>query len=252
MLPLIADHATCHVSKNGVSCSTSTTWRRGTMRKTLLLLCLPFLVVEIGNAAAASFDCRRATSPDEHAVCADPRLSRLDDQASVAFAQAKRASGDQVISIGRRFLASRRECGADRACIGQVYYAMLEAYRALGADGQAPSESNTTGLPRLVGQCVTTTVAEITPRLDFGRAPTIEDFDSGTAIVFANGGRQVSYDREGALLGSRQGDPVRMCLVSVPRDCPPNDDRGRVYSTTNLRTRQTWSLPDSQHSCGGA
>ncbi len=50
----------------------------------------------------------------------------------------------------------------------------------------------------------------------------------------------------------RAGDPVEMCLVSIPRDCPVGDDRGREYRTTNLRTRKSWRLPDSEHSCGGA
>jgi uncharacterized protein len=222
------------------------------MRYALLLLSLPFILSRIDGAAAASFDCSRATSPDERAVCADLGLSELDDEANIAFAQARRASGDQVVGVGRRFLASRRSCGADRACISQVYQAMIEAYRGLGAGAQSPSPTNSSDLPRSIGDCITTTVARVTPRLDFGRAPTPEDFDSRTAIDFTNGGHQVSYEREEALLRSQRGDPIRMCLVSIPRNCPPNDDRGRVYRTTNLRTRQTWSLPDSQHECGGA
>jgi hypothetical protein len=55
-----------------------------------------------------------------------------------------------------------------------------------------------------------------------------------------------------AIKESRQGDPVRMCLVSIPRKCPKDDNRGRVYRTTNLRTRKPWTLPDSEHMCGGA
>lgn len=222
------------------------------MRKVLLLLCLPYLMSLASGASAASFDCRRATSPDERAVCSDTKLSKLDDEVSVAFAQAKHASGNQVVAIGRRFLASRRACEADRACIGHVYEAMLGTYRALGANGDAQMGTNAPDLPSRVGDCVTTAVAEVTPRIDNGQTLTMEDFDSGTAISFTNGGFQVSYEREGALLGSRKGDPIRMCLVSIPRNCPSGDNRGRVYSTTNLRTQQTWSLPDSQHDCGGA
>ena len=30
------------------------------------------------------------------------------------------------------------------------------------------------------------------------------------------------------------------------------DQRGRIYQARNLRTGGTWTLPDSQHSCGGA
>ncbi len=51
---------------------------------------------------------------------------------------------------------------------------------------------------------------------------------------------------------SRPGDPVRICLVSIPKHCPPGDNRGRTYKTTNLRTHRAWTLPDSEHMCGGA
>lgn len=224
------------------------------MRKSILLACAIIITFWTSGAFAASFDCRRARSPDEIAVCSDPVLSEMDERVSVAFAQAKFASGERVIGVGRRFLASRRACGADRACIGQVYQAMAEAYSQLGSGeeirGSATPQVRT--LPKQIGDCVTTTVADVTPRLDPRRAPISEDFDSGTAINFANGGHQVSYEREEALMQSRIGDPTRMCLISIPRNCPPNDNRGRVYSTTNLRTRQTWSLPDAQHVCGGA
>jgi hypothetical protein len=75
---------------------------------------------------------------------------------------------------------------------------------------------------------------------------------SGSAARFANGGGQMSYKEVAPITRSRAGDAVKICLVSIPRGCPPGDDRGRVYRTTNLRTRQSWTLPDSQHSCGGA
>ena len=76
--------------------------------------------------------------------------------------------------------------------------------------------------------------------------------DSGSAVAYANGVTGVSYDVVTALRRSRVGDPVTLCLVSVPRNCPPGDDRGKVYSAANWRTKERWSLPDSQHSCGGA
>ncbi|MEQ1617010.1 MAG: hypothetical protein ABL883_01540 [Terricaulis sp.] len=63
---------------------------------------------------------------------------------------------------------------------------------------------------------------------------------------------QVEYDALPGVANSRVGDEVRVCLVSVPENCPPGDDRGRMYSGTNLRTGESWSAPDSQHMCGGA
>src|SRR4051794_1814442 len=114
------------------------------------------------------------------------------------------------------------------------------------AQGRAPESSS---LPAKPGQCVTTQVASVTSRLE-GEPPGA--FESGTAINFSNGGHQVSNERESALIASKRGDRVIMCLTAIPRGCPPGDDRGRYYTVTNLRTRSSWSLPDSQHLCGGA
>jgi hypothetical protein len=107
------------------------------------------------------------------------------------------------------------------------------------------------GLPRHVGQCRLTKVKEIEARLMDG----VTDqpiLGSGSVIEFANGGYQVSYQLEKAVDRSRSGDRVKMCLVSIPKGCPPGDDRGRMYRTTNLRTHGSWTLPDSEHMCGGA
>ena len=107
------------------------------------------------------------------------------------------------------------------------------------------------GLPTKVGQCVDTTIKGVGNRLEDG-ATNKPMPGSGSAISFANGGYQVSYEQVPAVDSSRPGDPVRMCLASIPQGCPPGDDRGREYKTTNLRTHRSWNLPDAEHSCGGA
>lgn len=40
--------------------------------------------------------------------------------------------------------------------------------------------------------------------------------------------------------------------MSLPQHCPPGDNRGKIYTTTNMRTVKSWTLPDSEHRCGGA
>ena len=104
--------------------------------------------------------------------------------------------------------------------------------------------------PRRIGQCALTTISAVGTRLVGENNRPVPE--SGSAVELANGVYGVSYDRVRAIRRSRVGDRVRTCLVSIPRSCPPGDDRGREYRTTNLRTRQSWTLPDSQHSCGGA
>jgi hypothetical protein len=106
------------------------------------------------------------------------------------------------------------------------------------------------GLPTPEGACVHTEIAQLEHRLH-DAATGAFDSQSGSAISFTNGGYQVSYDELPVLEGSRKGDPVLMCLTKIPRDCPPGDARGRVYTTTNLRTLASWTMSDSEHSCGG-
>lgn len=117
--------------------------------------------------------------------------------------------------------------------------------------GSALAPSFAAALPQRLGQCTETTISKIGQRLEDSatRRPIP---GSGSAVGFANRGSQVSYDEVPAIQHSRRGDRVRMCLVKLPEDCPPGDQRGRVYATTNLRTGESWTLPDSEHSCGGA
>ena len=117
----------------------------------------------------------------------------------------------------------------------------------LASTGPAVSGS----LPERVGQCMTTAIAKIGTRLVDGSSNRPIP-GSGSAVSFANDGYQVSYESVTAIEQSRAGDVVTMCLVSIPQGCPPGDTRGRIYKTTNQRTRGSWTLPDSQHSCGGA
>jgi hypothetical protein len=101
------------------------------------------------------------------------------------------------------------------------------------------------GLPSKVGDCVRTKVTQVGFRLQ--GVP-----DSGTEISFANGLHQVAYQQKADADLSKPGDEVNLCLVSLPTDCPPGDERGKIYQATNSRTRKTWTMPDSEHACGGA
>ena len=99
-------------------------------------------------------------------------------------------------------------------------------------------------LPSAVGQCGETAITTIGYRL--------ENPDSGSVVQYANGLIQISYDVIAEIHRSRVGDKVKICLVSIPQNCPPGNDRGKIYRATNLRSGESWEAPDSQHSCGGA
>ena len=89
----------------------------------------------------------------------------------------------------------------------------------LGVLVMAPSMAFADGLPKRVGQCVETRIKELGPRLE--GAP-----DSGSTVIYENGVFGVSYEVEAVLKSARVGDPVKLCLVSVPKKCPPGDDEG--------------------------
>ena len=116
--------------------------------------------------------------------------------------------------------------------------------------GVAIARAQVTGndpLPGRVLTCAGSVITMIGPRLEGD-----PNFSSGNSVVFKNGASQVSYEKVPAIINSKRGDHVLVCLVYIPRNCPPGDNRGRIYTTTNLRTLESWTLPDSEHSCGGA
>lgn len=107
-----------------------------------------------------------------------------------------------------------------------------------------PSVAET--VPSKAGQCVDTAVEEVAFRLE-------GDPDSGDLIVYTNGVVGISYETVPGLGSSRPGDRIRLCLVSISKACRKHDDgRGRSFKATNLRTGKSWTLPNSQHDCGGA
>lgn len=117
--------------------------------------------------------------------------------------------------------------------------------------GVLPNPVIAAPLPTRIGQCSNTTIKWVGNRLEDGI--THESLPgSGSAVSFTNGGYQVSYESVSAIEASRAGDPVKLCLESIPHPCPPGDNRGRFYKTLNYRTGRSWTLPDSQHLCGGA
>lgn len=107
-------------------------------------------------------------------------------------------------------------------------------------------------LPTRIGECRETRIVQITTRFGGPLTYDQDDLDAGSFVRFSNGGTQMSFSKIRELIRSRVRDRVRMCLVSIPDECPPGDDRGRSYTTTNLRTGESWTLPDDTRVCGGA
>jgi uncharacterized protein len=214
-----------------------------------------------------SFDCSKAREPDEKAICADPQLAAIDQLIADAYKGFEPEFGGDKKKIARALVADRHACGADVACIVSAMNNALETFgdapqwvesynealigkKALDVAAKAPRGADQP-LPAKIGSCAVTHITALTTRLGedpFETAPP----EAGTLVQLANGGVGVSYEREPGLVGSKVGDPVSVCLMSIPRDCPQDDERGRMYYGVDLTLRGSWVLPDSQHMCGGA
>ena len=77
-------------------------------------------------------------------------------------------------------------------------------------------------------------------------------WDTGISISFNNGVGLVSYYDEPVALREKSGDEVQICLISVPKNCPKGDVRGKVYGVYDTKQRRAYQMADSQHECGGA
>ncbi|MBY0282851.1 MAG: hypothetical protein K2W81_02665 [Sphingomonas sp.] len=80
----------------------------------------------------------------------------------------------------------------------------------------------------------------------------IKQLYAGVAALYDNGIRQFDWKASVQLVRSRVGDPVRVCVVWIPQNCPAHDLRGITYRTRNLRTGDSWELGSDEHMCWGA
>jgi uncharacterized protein len=90
------------------------------------------------TAFAASFDCARASQPDEKTVCASRSLSEMDVEMSVRFQMMM-----GLVAMGQRgdmgeaqqaWLKRRHACGANRACLQSAYQARIQTLKDAYAD----------------------------------------------------------------------------------------------------------------------
>ena len=230
------------------------------------------------QASGPSFDCARAAAPDEKQICADEKLAELDRVENAAYRQAMNAAPAQGFTkqetqkdrkgFAKDSLADRRACGAAAICILDAQVAAIDYFSKNGSTIAVPPwvgdyrqtyarqhpEIVGAALPKALGHCVRAKITSLTDRAGDPLKPKPPGLgaDNGVVVDYTHGGHGVSYEYDSQAAQARVGDEVLLCLSSIPRDCPPGDDRGRFYSATDLRTGGSWMLLDSQHMCGGA
>ena len=99
------------------------------------------VAVASGNGAGPSFDCPRASTPAEHAICNSAALSERDRRLADSYSRAlSLASDPDTIKIRQRaWLQTRSACGGDPACLTTM---MDQRITELGASA-APQTSQT-------------------------------------------------------------------------------------------------------------
>ncbi len=112
-----------------------------------------------------------------------------------------------------------------------------------------PHSSQAAPPPTRVGQCSETFVALVRARL-FNGVTGESIAGSGTSIQFTNGVYLHSHNNIATADASKPSDKVKMCLNSVPKNCPPGDNRGKFYKVVNYRTRGSFTMRDSNDPCG--
>lgn len=86
------------------------------------------------SGQAASFNCAKASEPDEIAICNSPKLSALDSEMGALWYTFRQiplymgASGARQ-DEAREFLRRRGACGSDRACLRHVYKHRIHALK---------------------------------------------------------------------------------------------------------------------------
>ncbi|MFU1476484.1 lysozyme inhibitor LprI family protein [Roseovarius sp. C7] len=88
---------------------------RGVLTALALFAAAPLL------AQQPSFDCTKASTPTEFAICGSPTLAQLDREIAAAYTVRRDALGASdraaLLAAQRDWLATRDQCGGDPACI---------------------------------------------------------------------------------------------------------------------------------------
>lgn len=139
-----ASCSNCNAAKWG-SCPRQADHKTGASIMRYVLLALLFFPI---SSYAASFECSKASTSVEKAICADAELSKLDDRLAVSYKKALAAQPDsaELKTHQRNWLKNVRNQCQDVACLKEAYLgrlAGLEAFAEYSAGVIAPASQQT-------------------------------------------------------------------------------------------------------------
>ena len=86
------------------------------------------------GTVSPSFDCEKATTPDELSICSNADLAELDQLSATGYRYVTEKFGSEYArKIGKNILKDRHACGEDVSCIRRVQLAAITTYVAEGA-----------------------------------------------------------------------------------------------------------------------
>ena len=94
-----------------------------------LILAVAATCLSAGTASAAAFDCTKAATATEYAICDNPEISTLDEQTAglyytlVSSGALKPAQLNKVKNDHTKFMSRRNSCGANYQCLIDAYTA---------------------------------------------------------------------------------------------------------------------------------
>lgn len=98
------------------------------MQRTIPIAILAMAFLGFGHTPAnadPSFDCNKAGTPTEYAICGSHRLANLDSQMAAAYytlrGSLSHADRDRLKYEQRGWLHQRNSCGSDVYCLEDTY-----------------------------------------------------------------------------------------------------------------------------------
>ncbi len=204
-----------------------------------------FAVLTIAPPAAhaAGFDCAKAASPTEKAICADAGLSSLDGQLAVAWKRALAKGGDAVAlkAAQRKWLKQRDQCGGDAACVGDRYRERLASLNGtpLAADRWQQTWYRDSDNPSFGGVLTFTGTA---PRLHFELSGNNGANTGGlSGDIELHGDRGTFRQDQCRLDFSRKGGRMQVAQQGSDGDCGAG--AGVVYSGDYVTASKAQASP---------
>lgn len=212
----------------------------------------------VASVQAASFDCAKAATKVEKAICADDELSSLDEEMAATYKLAlNKGNAKAIKSAQKDWLKERDSCASDST---GMYASMNECIKEQYND-RLYDLNRLVYLPQKLKTCTDLVIDEKTTRFEGatpgeagGEAFVVMQHHIGF-FVLSVGGLSANDNADKYMYNTKdfaKGDKVKVCLTGVPNDCPPGDDRGKDYSITNYKNGKAFSGTPDWHSCGGA